>query len=102
MRPLTDDEFTFLDNLMSASGQAPASLVELFAIERKQRAPRIPQDWREQASEFLAEKGAYKLVPGIAGGRMIRERKPGFTVSIDDVDTLLMLVGDPSDMVPEN
>lgn len=112
MRPFTDPEFNYLDQLLHgevsnrpAEGQLSAegvlALREAFAFERKQRLARIPQDWREQAAEFVAEKGAYQLVPGIAGGRLYKERKSNVQLVIDNVDTLLMLVGDPDDAIPE-
>lgn len=110
MRHLADNEINYIDDLLNGRvsnrpgvGELTAEgLIELrsaFAFERKQRLARIPQDWREQAAEFVAEKGAYQLVPGIAGGRLYRERKSNVQLVIDNVDTLLMLVGDPE--IPE-
>lgn len=113
MRHLTNTEVFYIKELLHGrqvnrgenivlSGEELLDLQRAFDAEHRSRRQRIPEDWREQAGDFLVEKGAFQLVPGIAGGRMVTPKKDGPKVTIDDVDTLLMLVGDASDLIPED
>lgn len=112
MRHLSDHEVFYIRELLHGrqvnrgegiviSAEEVLGLQRVFDHEVKARKQRIPQDWRDKASDFLVEKGAYKLAPGIAGGRIVSEKEKPSRLKVDDVDQLLMLVGDPSELIPE-
>lgn len=114
MRHLTNSEVFYLNELLNGrqankgeavviSGEELLDLRAAFKAEVNQRAARIPENWREQAIAHALDQGVtvYTL-PGVAGGVRAPKASPtGQGVKIDDVDALLVLVGDCADLIPE-
>lgn len=101
MRHLTDERLDrLLHELQDANQPDGLStdmqwMRETLQMEYAARHPGLPEDWRTQASEFIAERGVYKLVPGIAGGRLLPPvKRKDSGLKIESVDMLLMLVGE--------
>jgi hypothetical protein len=115
MRQLTLKEATYLRNLAYGQvGNRPAeddlTAEGLLALrttldnEVKALTAKLPENWRELAIAHELNQGVTQYVtPGVAGGVKAPKPKPdGNGVKIDDVDALLMLVGDGSDQIPED